>query len=366
MQERFGRYEVVRHLARGGMAEVLLARLEGHGGFRRPVVIKRILPFYANDRAFVDMFLDEARIAASIRHPNVVHVEDLGLEQGEPYIVMEYLAGESVAALLERMRTRREPPELRLAIHVVSETLAGLHAAHELTGPDGKKRGIVHRDVSPQNVMLTYDGHVKVLDFGIARAEGRLAKTSTGEIKGKVSYMSPEHCRGEAHDARSVVFAAGVMLYELITLRHPFRQQDEAATLMALVSGEYPKLAGEAGELDAELGQILAQSLTVAKTARYRTAADMRRDLAKLVRALVGDDSMETILSARMEQLFADHQGGPECLSFDHACHGDAVGAMHAMAAPLALALLVVAVHHGLFNSRWYAMFHARGPPSVR
>ncbi|NUO51004.1 MAG: protein kinase, partial [Polyangiaceae bacterium] len=285
------------------------------GGFLRPVVIKRILPIYANDRSFGEMFLDEARIAASIRHPNVVHVEDLGVEEGEPYIVMEYLAGETAAALVERTRLRKEALELPLALHVVEEVLAGLHAAHEVMGPDGSKRGVVHRDVSPQNVMLTYDGHVKVLDFGIAHTENRIAKTSTGEIKGKIAYMSPEQCRGESLDARSDIFSTGVMLYELVTSRHPFRRPDEAATLMALFSGDYAPLGSEAGRFTAALEKILARSMTPAKEMRFATAAEMRRDIARLARSMAGDEPMEAVLAARMKALFSDRANETQVLA---------------------------------------------------
>ena len=306
MSDRFGRFSVVKPLARGGMAEVLLGRLEGPGGFIRPVAIKRILPLYARNRSFVEMFLDEARIAASIRHPNVVHVEDLGLEGGEPYIVMEYLVGESVAALLDRARAQGAQLDPRLVVHIVSEVLAGLHAAHTLVGLDGKPRGIVHRDVSPQNVMLTYDGHVKVLDFGIARADHRLAKTSTGEIKGKVAYISPEQCSGESIDAGSDIFSVGVMLYELATLRHPFRQQDEAATLMALLSSDYFPLAQARSDLPPGLERIIERAMTAARHKRFGSANDMRRELLKVGRELGGEEPLEALLASRLRELFLD------------------------------------------------------------
>ncbi len=294
------------------MAEVLLARLDGPGGFLRTVVIKRILPMYASDRAFVEMFLDEAGIAASIRHPNVVHVEDLGLEGGEPYIVMEYLAGQSASALLERARSRKRPIDRRLAAHVAAEVLGGLHAAHQLVGPDGRPRGIVHRDVSPQNVMLTYDGHVKLLDFGIAHAEGRLARTSTGEVKGKIAYMSPEQCRGDVLDARSDIFSAGVMLYELVSSTHPFRRPDEAATLMALFSGSYAPLPRSGLPTDDLCEAIVSRSMSRDKEQRYASAAEMRRDLVKLIRAEdSSDEPLESLLAATLVDLFGAEVADP-------------------------------------------------------
>src|SRR5262249_34107635 len=203
-----GRYEVVGELATGGMAEIFLGRLVGPSGFERPVVIKRILRQLSHKESFVAMFLDEARIVAGIRHPNVVQVQELGQDTGELYLVMEYLEGESVASLVRRLVAQGERVDYALAAHVVAEACAGLHAAHEA-------QNLVHRDVSPQNVFITYDGHVKVIDFGIAKTEGRMAQTEAGQVKGKFGYMSPEQCKADPLDRRSDVFALGIVLYEL-------------------------------------------------------------------------------------------------------------------------------------------------------
>src|SRR5262245_24036371 len=198
-----GSFEIVGHLATGGMAEILLGRASGPSGFERIAVIKRVLPHLASEPRFAQMFLDEARIAALIRHPNVVQIHELACEGDQLFIVMEYLEGESVAGLLRRLiaQQTRLPPAL--AAHIVAEACCGLHAAHELVDHSGRPLGVVHRDVSPQNIFVTYDGAVKVLDFGIAVARDRVTKTETGQLKGKFEYMAPEQCLGKALDRRA-------------------------------------------------------------------------------------------------------------------------------------------------------------------
>jgi eukaryotic-like serine/threonine-protein kinase len=219
-----GRYEIVATLASGGMAEILLARLDGAEGFQRPVVVKRILPQLARTRSYRDMFVDEARIVAGIRHPNVVQVHELGQQDDELFLVMEYLDGESLGSLMRRLWSRGRRMDRDVAAWVVAEACAGLHAAHELTDEDGLPRNLVHRDVSPHNVFLGYQGGVKVLDFGIAQASERITKTETGQVKGKFEYMSPEQIQSRPLDRRADVFALGVLLYELTTARRLFKR----------------------------------------------------------------------------------------------------------------------------------------------
>ncbi|HEY6461638.1 MAG TPA: serine/threonine-protein kinase, partial [Polyangiaceae bacterium] len=192
LPDKLGRYQILGELAVGGMAEILLARVVGPSGFERPVVIKRILPHLARQEAFVSMFLDEARIAAGIRHRNVIHVEELAEGPEGLYLVMEYLEGESAAGLMRRIFVRETSLDLALGSYIVAEACAGLHAAHELEDASGQKQHLVHRDVSPHNLFIAYDGRVKVLDFGIAKAADRITRTEAGQLKGKFSYMSPE------------------------------------------------------------------------------------------------------------------------------------------------------------------------------
>jgi len=236
LPDRIGRYEIVGFLAAGGMAEILLGRMVGPEGtgFERPVVIKRILPHLAREKAFVDMFLDEARIVGSIRHSNVVQVQELGHEGGELYMVMNYLEGENASGLSRRVASRRETLDPALGAFIVAEACAGLHAAHELTDTEGRSRNLVHRDVSPQNIFITYRGEVSVLDFGIATAADRATHTETGAIKGKFEYMSLEQCLGMHLDRRADVFSMGVVLYELTTGHRLFKRPTQLLAFKAI------------------------------------------------------------------------------------------------------------------------------------
>ncbi|MEQ8891109.1 MAG: serine/threonine-protein kinase, partial [Sandaracinaceae bacterium] len=240
LPRRLGRYDIVGRLGAGGMAEILLGRISGPSGFERPVVIKRILPHLHGLREFVDMLLDEGRIAARIGHPNVVQVQELTHEREDLYLVMEYLEGEAASGLARRARARRLRLLPTLCAYIVAEACAGLHAAHELRSPDGELLDVVHRDVSPQNLFVGYDGTVKVLDFGIAKAAGRITRTEAGMLKGKFEYMSPEQARGDALDRRSDVFALGIVLYELSTQHRLFRRASHTETLRAVIGAEVP------------------------------------------------------------------------------------------------------------------------------
>jgi serine/threonine-protein kinase len=301
-----GRYQVLGRLAIGGMAEILLARLTGPSGFERPVVIKRILPHLASTAAFVDMFVDEARIVAGIRHPNVVQVQELGSEAGELYLVLEYLDGENLGSVARSLwaREQRLPPAL--AAHIVAEACAGLHAAHELSDADGMAQYLVHRDVSPQNLLLTYDGQVKVLDFGIAKAADRITRTEAGQLKGKFEYMSPEQCLSKPLDRRSDIFALGVVLYELCTARRLFKRQNELETLKAICEQPVPPPSRAVPEIPPALEAVVMRALARRREDRFDTAADMRRELLSVMRTLGGDEAPEEALARTMSELFAE------------------------------------------------------------
>jgi len=301
-----GRYEVLGHIDVGGMAEILLGRLSGPSGFERVVVIKRILPYLARTGRFVDMFLDEARIVAGIRHPNVVQVHELGREQDDLFLVMEYVEGESLGSLVRRLWTRDENLGYVLASHVIAEVCAGLHAAHELTDADGKKQQIVHRDISPQNIMITYGGQVKLLDFGIAKAADRMARTEAGQIKGKFAYMSPEQCKGKALDRRSDIFSLGILLYELTVNRRLFRRSNELLTLKAICDHPLMRPSAVVPGYPAALEAICLRALARAPERRYPTAADMRRELVVATHALGAVGVHEEALASLMQRLFAD------------------------------------------------------------
>jgi len=305
--ETIGRYEVVGRLAMGGMAEILLGRLRGPSGFERAVVIKRILPHLAEQPAFVDMFLDEARLAARIQHRNVVQVHELGQDGKNLFLTMEYLEGENAAGIIRRSLLKDEEGlGVALCAFIVAEACAGLHAAHELKDPEGNALSLVHRDVSPQNIFVTYGGGVRVLDFGIAKAADRTAHTEVGQLKGKFEYMAPEQCRGKPIDRRCDVFALGIVLYELLTRRRLFKRDTKLAVLEA-VCREMPAPPSSLVEgCPPSLDHVALKALAKHADDRYATAADLRRDLMAVVRELLGPNDPEDALVGMMQRLFGD------------------------------------------------------------
>jgi serine/threonine protein kinase len=303
--QRVGRYEIVGHLATGGMAEVLLARLRGPHGFERPLVIKRMLPHLAADPLMVDMFLDEARIIANLRHPNLVHVHELGREGADLFMAMEFLEGESVAGVCRRLARLGTNLDFALAAHVVAEACAGLHAAHEATTPDGRPLEIVHRDVSPQNVFVEYSGAVHVIDFGIATNVDRVGRTEAGTVRGKFEYLAPEHIEGRTVDRRADVFALGVVLFELVTGRRLYKRDNHAATMMAILSEPVPDIASFRQDTPARLGAICSRALVKRREERYATVAEMRRDLLAFLRVHT-DQDVPDVLGRLMREMFSD------------------------------------------------------------
>lgn len=234
--KRLGRYKLLRMIATGGMGEVYLARQEGPAGFAKGAVVKRILPHLANDPAFVEMFLNEARLAAVLNHPNVVQIFELGQAEGTYFIAMEYVHGRSLRAIRKRAEEIEFPVPLILYARLMSLALQGLHHAHMLTDSTGASLNIVHRDVSPDNVLIGFNGAVKLVDFGIAKASVGVSVTRTGSVKGKFAYMSPEQLTGGAADGRADVYSAGVVLYELITGGRPFVAPTEPALISAVLN----------------------------------------------------------------------------------------------------------------------------------
>lgn len=303
---KIGRYDVLGHLASGGMAEIFLGRLTGPSGFERPLVIKRILPNLAREEAFVSMFLDEAKIVAGIRHPNVVHVQELGHDAGELFLVMEYLEGESAAGLVRRSRAQGHEIGHALCAYIMAEACAGLHAAHELVDGSGNKKNVVHRDVSPQNVFITYSGQVKVLDFGVATAADRITKTEAGQFKGKFEYASPEQCRGFPVDRRSDVFALGIVLYELSTGTRLFKRQGSLDTLRAICESPIVPPTAVVKDFPPALSALIMRALERDKDRRYQTALEMRRELLGAMRTLSTDVAPEESLAKLMTELFGE------------------------------------------------------------
>jgi serine/threonine protein kinase len=271
-----GRYQVQSHLASGGMAEIYLARAIGLEGFERYVVVKCIKPEHARDERFVKMFIDEARVSAHLHHQNIAQVYDIGQEGGAYYFAMEYLHGENVRDLLHKVAVARGEVPLEHALSIVCGAAAGLHYAHEKRGGDGQSLGIVHRDVSPSNIVVTFDGAVKVVDFGIAKAATRMTETQSGNLKGKIAYMSPEQCRGGGVDRRSDVFALGIVLYELTTVTRLFRGGSDYMMMNKIVNGEIERPSARRAGYPPELEAIVMRALATKAEDRYASAAEMR------------------------------------------------------------------------------------------
>ena len=307
--QRLGRYQLIRRLAVGGMAEIYLARLPGVGieGFEKLVVLKRILPQHALDPELLRMFLDEARLSATLTHPHVTEVYDVGTDGEAPFFAMEYVLGANLRQLMQaHAKEQAGPLPLEHAIGIVAAAAAGLHYAHEKRGPGGEPLHIVHRDVSPSNVLVSYDGAVKVSDFGIAKWAHQRTQTQEGALKGKFGYMSPEQCRGKPLDARSDVFALGTILYELTTGEPPFSAASDFEILNKIVGGppEPPRWTG--GRVyPAALSAIVMRALALEPGARTPTAQALQVDLETFAR----QERLEVstvALGTFMQTLFAD------------------------------------------------------------
>jgi serine/threonine-protein kinase len=291
-----GRYELLMPVARGGMASVWAARLKGTRGFQKLVAIKTMLPGLVDDPSFERMFLDEASLASQVRHPHVIEIMDLGEQDRILYLVMEWVSGEALSIIMKYAATRGGIP-LPIAVHIATQTCRGLHAAHELREGDGVLVGLVHRDVSPQNVLVTYDGVVKVVDFGVAKATARLdTQTEAGQLKGKIAYMSPEQLRGEKIDRRTDVFAMGILLYMMTTGKHPFRGDDQAQTI-ARISSDEPAILpsvlvpGYPAGLEACVMQALAKD----SAKRYPSANDMLLGLTRALPSAMRESTDEEV-----------------------------------------------------------------------
>ena len=276
---------MVKRLAAGGMADVLLARTDGIEGFQRHVVIKRIHADLLDEQRYVTMFLDEARLAASLHHHNIVQVNDIGQEGGEYFFAMEYVHGEDVRTMLVDASKRGDHIPLEHVVTIVMAAAAGLHHAHEQRGMDGTPLHIVHRDVSPANILVGYDGAVKVADFGIALAAHRAEHTQSGVLKGKVAYMSPEQCNCDPVDRRSDVFSLGIVLYELVTVRPCFVGDNDYMTMSAIVGGKVERPSVFRKDLPAELEAIILKALSPAPADRYQTADELRLALEEFAAA---------------------------------------------------------------------------------
>jgi serine/threonine-protein kinase len=299
---RLGRYELLVPVARGGMARVWAARLIGQRGFQKLVAIKTILPHLASETEFERMFLDEARIASGVHHPNVCEIYELGDESRTLYMVMEWVGGDSFARVL-RPTGRNEAIDPRVVARVVADACAGVHAAHEIASEDGRPLNVVHRDLSPHNILLTAEGFAKVCDFGVAKALGQLHEaTSAGTLKGKVAYMSPEQVTASPVDRRSDVFSLGVVLYEATTGMRPFRGDGEAQVMHALLKGEFDPPSTLLRHFPADLERIITRALAPQPILRFPTAERMRFALEEFLAKgpLVTQSNVAQVVRARI------------------------------------------------------------------
>lgn len=287
--ESLGSYEVAGRLGGGGMAEVFLATQRMASGVERPVVIKAMLPHLAGDEDAVEMFLREARIASLLNHPNVVQIYDVPVIDGRPCIVMEFLRGRDLGVVMKRLSRRGERVHVDAAVAIIAQSAAGLHYAHKLRGASGQPLGLVHRDVSPQNLFLTRDGHVRVVDFGIAKLAGAVPLTQDGALKGKVGYMAPEQARGLAVDGRADEFALGVTFWEILAGRRLFSREDPLATLDALFHMEIPAPSSVRPQVPPELDAIVLRMCAREPDARYPSCDDAQRELRAFLRARHAD-----------------------------------------------------------------------------
>ncbi len=276
---RLGRYELLLAIAKGGMARVWAARQHGQRGFSKTVAIKTILPHLAEEPEFERMFLDEARIAALIHHPNVAEIYELGEEGKVLYIAMEWVNGESLVHIL-RSSGKMAPMEPRLCARIVADACAGLHAAHQLTDDEGRPMNVVHRDVSPHNILVGADGNVKVADFGVAKALGQMhSATVAGQVKGKIAYMSPEQIAGAPADRRIDIFAMGVVLYEATTGRRPFTGEGDPQVMHAIMTGQFTPPSRLIRGYPPDLEKIVLTAMSQDPNARYATSERMRMAL---------------------------------------------------------------------------------------
>lgn len=279
--QHIGKYQVLKRLATGGMAELLLARSTGIEGFQKVFALKRILPQLADSEDFVEMFLHEARLAASLEHPNIVHVSDFGKANNDYFFVMAYIHGRDLLAVLRSAVKKRRRPSIENAITIALGTCAGLHYAHEHVGFDGKPLGIVHRDISPTNVLVSYDGHVKLVDFGIAKAAAQNSTTRAGVRKGKAAYMSPEQCRGATVDRRSDIWSMGVVLFEMTTMVRLYKAENELAIMHKIVNDPVPSLREVDPDYPEDLEAIILKCLRHEPGERYQTALELQQDLQR-------------------------------------------------------------------------------------
>ena len=280
---RFDDYYLIERIAVGGMAEVFKGVSYGAEGFERLSAVKRVLPHIAEDKEFIEMFIDEAKIVAQLQHPNIGQVFHLGQDQGKYFIAMEYIPGQNLRSIFEKARRNQEPLDVGLCAYLIKEVCEALDYAHRKTNAKQEPLHLIHRDISPQNIILSYDGSVKLIDFGIAKAEGKRNQTQVGILKGKFSYMSPEQARGNPLDARSDLFALAIVLYELLTLERCFLGQSDFSTIERVRNLEYTSPRKIRRDLPPQLEKIVLKGLAKDPAMRFQSAADFQEALNRFI-----------------------------------------------------------------------------------
>lgn len=309
--ERFGKYTLLRRLAVGGTAEISLARYEGIGGFEKLVALKRLLPSLCEDRAQVTQFLNEARLGACLSHPNIVQTYEVGEVEGRYFIAMEYVQGEDLERVVRRLGPAGRRLPLEIALRVISEVCSGLHYAHGRADSAGRPLQIVHRDVSPANILVSYDGSVKLVDFGVAKVLDAQSLVRSGVFRGKFAYMSPEQCAGDPLDARSDVFSAGIVLYEITVGRRPFQGDNQFQILREITEGTPVPPRAVAPGYNPELEDIVLRSLARNREERYPTALEMQADIEQFC-AWRGYRASSVEVAEFLGKLFAEEAAAPE------------------------------------------------------
>jgi eukaryotic-like serine/threonine-protein kinase len=305
---RLGKYDLMARIAKGGMAEIYLARQRGMVGFSRLVVVKRILPHLAEETEFVRMFMEEARLAALINQPNVVQIYDVGHHEGSYFIAMEFINGPSLGVVSRTARRLKHPLPFAVAAEIVAQACDGLHAAHELHDEGGSLLGLVHRDISPHNLMITKGGVVKLVDFGIAKAVNTAVKTHTGKIKGKYPYMSPEQCRGDPMDRRTDLFSLGIVFYELVVGARLFSRSTDLMVLKAITEEPVPDPREREPSIPAGISALILRALARDPDARFPTAEAMGSALRRALERLEVKSSPK-MLSSHLEAHFGELLG---------------------------------------------------------
>jgi serine/threonine protein kinase len=299
-KRRVGRYTLLYHFATGGMANLYLARFTGPDGFEKKVAIKKIHDHLNKEQDFIRMFVDEARLAARISHPNVVQTLELGMEDDTHFIAMEYVNGENLTALVRRTKL-----PFSYSARVVADAAAGLHSAHELRDSDEQLLGVVHRDVSPQNILVAYDGAVKVVDFGVARARGGLHQTSVGTIKGKYSYMAPEQMRSEEVDRRTDIFSLGVVLFEVATRHRLFKGDSDAAVIEKVQRGPIARPTVLVPGFPPRLEEIILTALSRDPAGRFESSHALQEALEGFI-IETGSPVLQPAIGKMMQKVFDD------------------------------------------------------------